>query len=288
MMERIKGFWKLRKQNDVVKLMFLFFLAGVFFLAKALLWGAKVYQTVQSPAEYGFYGGSQSGGDLTELLRLDWVTAASPFRESIVSLGENGEEQTFTCLELSREYLQRAYGIGENGAMKTFYVNRKAFAQLKQAAGTEAEDGALRVKYQQMDKETGMGMGTDQGKDSGPGQDGETESPSRIAKVLLLPERADGDEPFVCCVGEPIRLKAAGGIWILGQPDLNGEHITELAEGGLTPVTSQRMQKIRQEQALLLMELKYSVCIAIICLSVPFCLHYALKMKYDRNSSESP
>lgn len=280
-MKRWKRFWILRKQNDIVKIMVLFFGAGIFFLVKALSHGAVLYRTTQNSVEYGFSVDSQSGGltSLAEVRQLDWVVAASTFRESKVLLGENGKELEFSCMEFSEEYLEAAYGIFGNGAMKTFYVNQNAFAKLKRALGTEEGVQELRIRFRQSDSGT---KDTDPRDNTGTSKDLESGESFGTAKVLPIQETVSEEEPFVCCMGDPLRLKAEGtGIWIFGWPGLDGENVTKLTDAGITPYDPQKVQRALQEQALLWMELKYNAWIAAICLSVPFFLHSAMKMKYD-------
>lgn len=279
-----KRFWILRKQNDTVKFMILFFCIGIIFLGKTLVHGARLYQAAQNPVEYGVFASTGKGtqAKLREVCQLEWVIFASPFRESTVSLGENGKELVFPCLELSEEYLETVYGISGNGAMKTFYVNQTAFALLKKAGNFGAKAKELRIAYCQQEDEGGNGRSP-----QGAFSETESKNPSGTAKVLLIPEPISEEEPFVCCVGDPLRLNAEeAGIRISGRPDLEGQNITKLTEAGFTLYNAQSIRTVRQEQALQGLELKYSAAIGVICLSVPFFLHSAMKMKYHRNSLE--
>ncbi len=47
-----RRFWKRRKQDDRIKIMFLFFLGMLGFFADAVNSGIQVYQMTRSPAEY--------------------------------------------------------------------------------------------------------------------------------------------------------------------------------------------------------------------------------------------
>ena len=117
------------------------------------------------------------------------------------------------------------------------------------------------------------------------------EAPADIFRGIKGFEEIDSDfaeeEPFVCCIGTPLRLKSEeAGIRIWGRLDLTGENMAKLTEEGFTLSDARQMQLVRQEQALKQTELKYSAILAMICLSVPFFLHSAWKMKYHGNSLE--
>lgn len=279
-----KRFRILRKQNDTVKIMTLFFCGGIFFLGKALCNGVGLYQATKTPVEYEVFAEAGKGAEpvSAKACGLDGVIFAGPFRESTVSFRKKGEELTFSCMELSEEYLEKVYGISKKGAMKTFYVNQRAFGMLKKAGNITGDVSELRIGYEQQAEVAEKG-----GQDSSKGTSPERESAFGNAKVLLIPVPVAEEEPFVCCIGTPLRLKSEeAGIRIWGRLDLTGENMAKLTEEGFTLSDARQMQLVWQEQALKQTELKYSAILAMICLSVPFFLHSAWKMKYHGNSLE--
>lgn len=131
-----REFWKRRKQNDWVKVMCLFFLAGIFFLADAIHGGIEVYSMVKSPAEYVVENGAAdelTSYQMNGIESIQDTGAISRQRTSQLALKFPEGEMTVECLELSEDYLIFAYGIPEESAMKTIYLNETAGEQLLQA-----------------------------------------------------------------------------------------------------------------------------------------------------------
>lgn len=263
-----KRFWKLRKQDDMVKIILIFWVFGMACLIYAGYNGILLYQTVQSPAEY-VLAANTPGGALTvrqrELIQEEDIMAAGLWRQTSLTVKYQGMETVFSCSELSEAYMETVYGIRDEGAMKTIYMNQKAFSQLllNRAADVYSQNSeeihALRVTY--VKDEQGdeiLGQGT--------------------ADVVLVKDGVPEDTPFVFCKGECINLtKYAAGIRVYAaRQDLNGEGVQKLQEKGFEIVNIQEIQEAEYLGQMTLIRIKYGVMTAVLCL---FCACVLMKFR---------
>lgn len=205
-----KKFWRIRKQEDRVKIVLLLFLLGIVFLFYGVYNGICLYQAVQTPVEYvlaGDSGEQNLGRKLNEIREWENMAGASIFRESSVLITYQGEETTFSCVELSEEYIKDVYGISQSGATKTFYMNQKAFDMVKETneAFSYKQSGSedtLRMTYETEEAE-----------------EGQTQLPEKerkekkTAEIVRVKEGVNEEEPFVFSAGEKgILIKYGMGI----------------------------------------------------------------------------
>ena len=69
MKNKIRGFLKLRKQSDTVKLICMLAFVGIFFLANTIYHAWGIYHYVNTPAEYILMGTEGGRGERVEDLR---------------------------------------------------------------------------------------------------------------------------------------------------------------------------------------------------------------------------
>lgn len=142
-MKRWKNFLKLRRQNDAVKLVLVFFLAGLMCMGSVCYHGIELYRMMAARAEYVLTipGEAETSdirhslhklqelsesGELKELRSSDILTLSLQQHKS-VTVRYQGQELCASYIELSEEYLDKVYGIRQKGSIKTFYLNQKAW-----------------------------------------------------------------------------------------------------------------------------------------------------------------
>lgn len=249
-----REFWRLRKQSDRVKVMFLFFLAGIFFLADAIHGGIEVYSLVKSPAEYVVKNGAADELTSYQMNGIESIPdtgAISRQRTSQLALKAPEGEMTVECLELSEDYLIFAYGVSEESAMKTIYLNQTAGEQLLQAfQKTEIEEN-----YQ-----TEYILGEAGGNRNG-------ENPSSFRKL-------PNDTPLAFCASDSVRLSEGGGTVrvLMKRKDLDGMNDKRLATLGLQVVNAADMEKTAMQQEMKFMQIKYDMIALALCLGALFSL----------------
>lgn len=271
-MKKWKRFLKLRKQDDRVKIILALAVLGAVFMIRAVYHGIRIYQTVQSSAEYVITADAPGGtlaGRQRELMQEENITAAGLWRQTSLTVKYQGRETAFSCSELSEDYMEEVYGIRDEGAMKTIYMNQKAISQLLQEGdgiGYFKENGEVRTLRVTYVKEA----------------DGDETFRQKTAEVVLVKEGVPEDAPFVFCKGDPIDLtKYASGIRVYtGGQELYGETVDRLQNKGFTIAN---MQEIRETEYLLQTEavkIRYGVITAALCL---FCAGVLEKFRKSRD-----
>lgn len=283
-MQRWKKFWKLRKQEDAVKLMLLFLLAGTAFLGNAVYNGVELYRQLHSPAEYVLVSNAQGGAEhsqLNALREIKQVTAVSHQRELPLTARENGKEAAFTCTELSGEYMEKAYGIRDSGAVKTFYMNQKAYRQLQQELDSDQAGSKVDSAGSRAQSAPGGKRSSDEGKEAEERQirylveeetsDGETAEKERTAKVVLVQQGVAQEEPYVFSKAAIQRIEPQVRVCV-GQQELEGGTAQRLEAAGFSLEQTQAAQEAGQKQTLQLVRLGYALLAGLLCLSCVWAL----------------
>ncbi len=253
-MRRWKRFWRLRKQNDTVKMMLLYLVIGACFLVNVIYNGVLLYRFLQSPIEYVLAGnasGGVPGAKLREIAELENVKAFSMQGEMEVTMKyQTAEEISCSCICLSKEYLKLAYGIVESGATKTFYANRAAYEQLKRGSDYEGngEENIARVTYTIEALEEAE------------------EGRKGSANVVLLTDiRADG-EPVMFCGGDSVDYGKSTLVRVLAKKrEMDQKTANSLQRTGFTVENTGELQKDAYVQELKLVRMSYGLAVAAVC-----------------------
>lgn len=263
-----KKFWKLRKQNDVIKVMLFFFAAGTAFCANAIYNGILLYQEAQSPAEYiitGEFSGNIQDTKWKKIRELEDVAAISRQTDNSITMQYQGSETTFTCTVLSKEYLEAVYGIKESGAATIFYVNQIAFDQLKQdmsnpqAFEQAVKNNSLLVNYTAENQPL---AGTDSlGGDT-------TAIPVRRTAKIVLMENSISDSPYVCYSGNGSALAESTALRVcFRRQNADNENAQKLQMLGFTIETADLVQETEYTIEIQIVRIGHSIIAALICLA---------------------
>ena len=244
-------FWRRRRQDDRVKVISLFAAAAVFFFGNAVYTGTRLYQTVGERGEYVLRQQTETGFSdmqISEIENMEGVLCVSRQRETPVSLKAGETEVSFSCLELSAEYMKIIYKAAASGAMKQFYLNKAACEQLLEA------EGLAEFEESQMDYSI-----TDE---SGVQENG-------VAVLALLEGNVGPETPYIFCVSDSARLvETPYTIRVVTQDqDLDGQQLSRFQKMGFEVVNeSERKQEmLRQEMELL--RIKYQMITAVVCVT---------------------
>lgn len=248
-------FLKLRRQNDIIKIMCLYLVIGAVFIVNAVLNGILLYQSVQSPAEYVLMGNEQNAAanaKLREISELENVAALSRQKEMMITIKYQASETVFSCVKLSEAYMEKVYGIQESGAMTTFYMNPKAYEQIKKNEYSSSEggdSGELRVNYTAGDAPESQTGGT--------------------ARVVQVQTGMPKEEPFVFCKGDGISMSmdTADIRVFVKRQDLGGEDVKRLLGFGFTLVNEKEVQEKEYQRQIQFVKIQYGGVVAAISLS---------------------
>lgn len=159
---KIREFRRLRKQNDAVKIWFAMVCVGVICFGRACYYGVKMYREIHSPVEYQIVNTKTNTGGKQGWDGVSDVLAVSDGRTGEINLRYRGVEVSSSFQELSREYLQKVYGITDQDGEKCFYLNEAAYKELQDAfmeqdvslkSTGESENIILEMQYQQAPQE---------------------------------------------------------------------------------------------------------------------------------------
>lgn len=250
-------FWKIRKQKDKVKLMLLFILLGIGFFGHLIYEGIRLYQITITPAEYILTSHDSTGitdKQMKELWELEQVSAVSRQQELSLELAGQRGKLNLTCLEVSRSYLENAYGIQSNSSMQVFYVNTLAYEELIRSMGYVEGGDALPTDWNM-----GYILG---GEEAG------------MAKIILVTEGVPNDQPYAFHEGNSVRLaKHSPAIRVqVSQQDLDGMQVQRFRQSGLEIVNNTEVEEMLFRRETMLLQMKYDCIIAVLCLLSAGCL----------------
>ncbi len=288
MKNRIKTFLRLRKQNDLVKIICILGLAGVGFFASVMyhVWG--LYQYVDTPAEYvltGNEGISKKGMD--ELEHYKGVMQVSRQMDTSVTLTYKGSEGTMECTMLSQEYMENMFHIKVPSGTKRFYMNETAFDQWKQAlmetneqlgsvVGTAQSDGNLEidVHYSMLDISA-----DDMFSGGGDVSAGEVYKTAKLVVIKNEEENGEEEKSFVCTVGTDSQLlKDAFKLRVkFAKHDLDGLQVSKLRKMNYVIENEDVVITEEYEIKMKLFHAQYGLLCLAICAVAVFALGRAVK-----------
>lgn len=250
-------FWKIRKQKDKVKLMLLFVLVGLGFFGHFLYAGIQLYLKTLEPTEYILASYSPMGitdNQMKELGEQEHISAVSRQQELSLELAGQRGKLNLTCLEVSKSYLENAYGIQLSSSMQVFYVNKLAYDELTRSMGyVEGGD----------EPPTEWNMGYVLGGEE-----------SGMAKIILVSEGIPNNQPYAIHEASSVRLaKNSPAIRVqVRQQDLDGMQVRRFRQSGLEIVNNTEVEETLFRQETMLLQMKYDCMIAVLCLLAAGCL----------------
>lgn len=269
---KIREFLRLRKQNDTVKLMCFFVLAGAGFFVNVLYHAGKLCHSVQSPVEYQLIRGSTVTNEhIRELAQAEDVVAVSRSLDIPVTVKYQGQETMMTCTMLSRAYMEKVYGIMVSGGEKRYYMNQAAFGEIQTGFmenNVSLEKGDIteygeEYKIQYLEEEAGT----------------EEESMQQTvfhpARLIVLKEKTEQETALICTVEESTRLNKADSVRVLfSGHDLENMRLENLTKMGYEIQNEQMLDEEEYEMKIRLFHIRYGILICAVCFVT---LHYMKK-----------
>ena len=254
----LKKFFKLRRQNDYVKIMFVAFLLGVFMLGSAVYNGVSVYQTLQTPTEYILSAGpdKMTGEALEKLTKTEGVDMVSIQKQLELTIENSEEGASFTGYQISASYLKDVYRKKNTGGMKTFYLTPKAYKKAMPESGNEKENQKeFQAKYQMGEEERDM------------------------AKFVLLESPLFEEEEMVFCEGNTSDFsKDCNEIRAyITKSDLDGTMIKHIENLGYSITNMEFVRETEYQLEKQFLKIKYDVTIGILCLGFVMILNSLMK-----------
>ena len=235
-MNRVKKLLALRKQDDLVKLALLLFLAAGWFLYTACAQGINYARIQTQPIEYvaeSSFSGAVLEQKLQKLQNAEGVAGVSRQREILLTAGE----KVLHVTELERKYLTDCCGIEISGTDRRYWLSREAFSGL---FGGISSPG--RLTYQREEK---------------------TES----GEFLLFPGFSEEDD-FAVTLGSTVTLGDSQTLRVMFEHgDPSGADIRKLEGLGFTVLNQTEMQRRSFEAELALTKFLYAALAALFALA---------------------
>lgn len=276
MINKIKYFLKLRKQNDTVKIIVILALAGIASAVSVLYYAWMIYHYVNTPVEYVL---TTDRGVSTEqvntLLQLEGVSRVSWQRDIPVLLRYQGAKTEVSAVLLSQDYVEEMFDMTLPSDVRRIIMNKAAFFDLQTewsedregmaaVEGRKQEDGsmALDVRYriaETMSDETA---------------DNAMKQTERSIRIIVTETARQREEPFVCLVDtDGSLLREAYSLRVqFGSHDLDGLHVERMVKLGYVVENEETILREKYEVQIKLLHIKYGLLLCVISLVAVFAL----------------
>lgn len=240
----LQKFLKLRKQNDVVKIMMFFGVVSLIFFGTAINHLFDLHQEMNSTAEYILIGNGRKslGNYLDELSKMEDIQCVSLQNESTVSFYIQGKEISMECVGISEDYLKAMYGLEDISAMQIFYIN-DAFK--KELFGEDTIETMQTLEYRCDEKNIENG----------------------IAKIKFIESFSDDVNVLICVENQLNLMDEASSLRIgMKKNRLNVNRIKQWNAMGLHIENQQEIEMTAVQRDKTLQTIKYQFIISGLCL----------------------
>ncbi len=251
-MKWLKQYIKLRRQNDVIKVLTVLFIICVFCIISSIVSGVSFYKKQNQQVAYSFQAASVTDELLEEIKENKYINIAAPMKKVAIQFLANGETKDFECVMISKEYLNNVMGI-DDFQSNLFYVNKKAMDMIVM------EKSQIAAKYVIQNEEEVLSY--------------------KNCQIVLLPDnREEEDTPIVYYCASSNELKdASEAIILLEKHDLDGSVIQYLSGKGFQLEESEAVVEDKAEMNETFLVIKYRIIILMMCMVTGWVLKkYAL------------
>lgn len=248
MMTVIKKLILLRRQNDIVKIILLFMLVGITAFGLAVHKGIKLYHISGQPTCYVL---SYAGEDIPQRIldkvkNIGGVDMVSGVISDTLSFTYKGVDMSLQYDILSKEYIEKIYGIINNSSMPVFYMNDAAYNLFRQNSGegVRIDDRDMQIIYK-------------------------NEGGEEITGRLVVTDKADdemGDSVYVFCAATGTELSEGESrlrVHCAGY-DLTDNTTKEFSMCGMMPENESDILKTEYEVKVLLNDIHYIAFIILL------------------------
>lgn len=280
MLNKIRYFLKLRRQNDTVKIMVILVLAGVVSVVSILYHAGLIYYYVKTPVEYVLTADHViSTEQIGVVQQLEGVSRISRQIEIPITLQYQGAETEMQAVLLSQEYVEEMYGVKLPSGGRRIFMDEKTFSSV-QTEWQDSREGSVEVKSRKLDdgrvvldvryriaETTADDLSNDDAVSNGG-----VEQLDRPAQIVVAESRVQGEETFVCLADTENRLpREACSLRVQYENhDLDGLHVEQLTKLGYTIENEEMVLGEKYEIQIKLLHIRYGLVICAICLAGVF------------------
>ncbi len=275
MNNKIRGFLRLRKQSDTVKVICLFALAAAAFFASVIYHTWDIYRFVNTPAEYVLTGeGTISQKRMDELAQMGDVAGVSRQMEVSITVMYRGMSAVINCNLLSQDYMEKLFDIKLPIGTKRIYMNETAFSEMLQGISEENEDLTDVESLKLAASSTGVDI-----------RYSVAES-YKSAKLIVAKDDGQDEKALACTAeAEGRLLKEAFSLRVLfDKHDLDGLHVEQLRKMGYGIENKEVVITEENEIQTKLLHIQYGLLSFGICLIASFALKHAAQKGWHRQA----
>ena len=286
MKNKIRGFLKLRKQSDTVKLICMLAFVEIFFLANTIYHARGIYHYVNTPAEYILMGTGGGRGERVEELRRSGTVEIVSCQEDVpVTIMDRGTGVEVDCTILSQEYVEEMFGVKLSGTSRRIYMNETAFSDLKEALSEKSES----VSHLEQSRQGEGGLEFEirySMPEPADGQEGEgggmAAAPQYKKAKLVVVNMGEKEDKSIVCTAETGGkfLKEAATLRVQFQKhDLDGLQVSNLRKMGYKIENEEVVIAEEYEIKTQLLHIQYGMIVCAICLVSVFALSRGVRKK---------
>lgn len=278
MNNKIRGFLRLRKQSDTVKVICLFALAAAAFFASVIYHTWDIYRFVNTPAEYVLTGeGTISQKRMDELAQMGDVAGVSRQMEVSITVMYRGMSTVLNCNLLSQDYMEKLLDIKLPIGTKRIYMNETAFTEMLQGISEENEDLTDVESLKLAASSTGVDI-----------RYSVAES-YKSAKLIVAKDDGQDEKALACTAeAEGRLLKEAFSLRVLfDKHDLDGLHVEQLRKMGYGIENEEEVITEENEIQTKLLHIQYGLLSFGICLIASFALKHAAQKGWHCQASST-
>lgn len=267
---RIRHFLLLRRQNDTVKLACLFALTGVTCLIFAGYHVWEIFRYMENPAEYILSGDAVVSNErVRELCQSEDISGVSRQIGVSVPVWYRGCETVVQCKMLSPDYIAELSDAEIPEGSSRIYMNEVAFDEFRAAVSEHAayEDG-----FGSSEGGKGLTVRYSLGEDA-----------RRLAKLVVIQTGGEEAESFIYTPEtEGKLLREAVSLRVLFQThDLDGLHMENLRKLGYEIENEDVLLEEEYKIQMALLHIRYGLVICGICMAAVYGIVRSAKLQFN-------
>lgn len=258
-MKKIRELLKLRKQDDFVKIIFIYIIISIAMIVTILINGLNMYKTIYTSKEYVLTSAKEiSDNGYENLKKIKNISSVSKQKTESISFGG---ESFFQCVKVSTKYMKEVFGVKNESGMSCFYVSRKVIDEMKNNPAEvfgENDDNETKSEKIQENKKTEINYKTE-----------EEEGWKTAAAILLNNSLINDEEVILMPVSDAELSEQINGVRVLvSTQDISGIFEKEVEQKQYSFADNDSLKQVQNESNILLLKIKYEIAIAVLCISM--------------------
>lgn len=271
MINKLRFIFRLRKQSDTIKIVFIFGIIGILSIIQTGYYTWEIYHYMNSPAEYVLTGdGNITQENVDELLQEETIAMVSRQLDLPITVMYNGTKTVLDATILSKDFIAENLNLKEDLAAETkkIYVDEETFSQFLLEEKDNQDDildiTSLDIHCQMGDESPDAD--SDEGGEKGADRPEQKYSAAKLISTKSVGAAHGAEESFIYIADVNQRLlKNASSLRVqFKKHDLDGLQVKHLRTLGYSIVNEERIQEEEYELEVKLLHIRYGLlCFAL-------------------------